>query len=136
MPEYLSSGVYIEELSGAKPIEGVSTSTAGFLGISLRGPLKPQPITSFEQFKSLFGSYLPKAESNLAYALNGFFMNGGQRCFLARIVAQDAVTMTGDLDTVNIRPLVPVSGATASRSKLKLEAFRMMPNRNPGIELK
>ena len=35
MPEYLAPGVYIEEIEiGAKPIEGVSTSTAGFLGIA------------------------------------------------------------------------------------------------------
>ncbi len=39
MPEYLSPGVYIEEFEiGAKPMEGVSTSTAGFLGETERGP--------------------------------------------------------------------------------------------------
>jgi len=46
MPEYLSPGVYIEEFEiGAKPIEGVSTSTAGFLGRALRGPEEPRLIT-------------------------------------------------------------------------------------------
>ncbi len=35
MGEYLSPGVYIEEIEmGAKPIEGVSTSTAGFVGVT------------------------------------------------------------------------------------------------------
>ena len=30
MPEYLAPGVYVEEIdTGAKPIEGVSTSTCG-----------------------------------------------------------------------------------------------------------
>lgn len=39
MPEYLSPGVYVEEFEiGAKPIEGVSTSTAGFLGKRSGGP--------------------------------------------------------------------------------------------------
>jgi len=42
MPEYLSPGVYIEEFEiGARPIEGVSTSTAGFLGETERGTTKP-----------------------------------------------------------------------------------------------
>ena len=60
MPEYLSPGAYIEESEiGSKPIEGVSTSTAGFLGISLSGPLEPQLITGFEQFKCVFGNYYP-----------------------------------------------------------------------------
>ena len=39
MPEYLAPGVYIEETSfRAKTIEGVSTSTAGFVGLTERGP--------------------------------------------------------------------------------------------------
>ena len=41
MPEYLTPGVYIEEFEiGARPIEGVSTSTAGFLGQTERGPAR------------------------------------------------------------------------------------------------
>ena len=40
MPEYLAPGVYSEEIStGAVPIEGVSTSTAGFVGQTERGPI-------------------------------------------------------------------------------------------------
>jgi phage tail sheath protein FI len=47
MPEYLSPGVYIEEFEiGARPIEGVSTSTAGFLGETERGPEKPRSNVS------------------------------------------------------------------------------------------
>jgi len=38
MPEYLAPGVYVEEIEiGAKPIEGVSTTTTGFLGMAERG---------------------------------------------------------------------------------------------------
>jgi len=121
MPEYLSPGVYIEESEiGSKPIEGISTSTAGFLGISIRGPLEPQLVTGFEQFKRVFGSYLPRDESNLAYAVDGFFMNGGQRCFVARIVAQDAAVMTGAVDTVNIEAAGP--GQWGNRIAVKIEA--------------
>ncbi len=46
MPEYLAPGVYIEEVRrGVRPIEGVSTSTAGFLGATQRGPETPRLIT-------------------------------------------------------------------------------------------
>jgi uncharacterized protein len=85
MPEYLTPGVYIEEIEiGAKPIEGVSTSTAAFLGRTERGPLEPRLITSFDQFQKLYGGYLP--DSFLAYEVEGFFRNGGSRCFISRIV--------------------------------------------------
>lgn len=52
MPEYLAPGVYVEEIEiGAKPIEGVSTSTVGMIGVAKRGPLnKPALITGFAEF--------------------------------------------------------------------------------------
>jgi len=79
MPEYLSPGVYVEEIElGARPIEGVSTSTAGFLGVTLRGPQEPRLVTGFEEFKRLYGGYLPVDVSTLPFAVEGFFNNGGQ----------------------------------------------------------
>ena len=52
MPEYLSPGVYVEEISGGvKPIEGVSTSTAGMAGVTERGPEPPRLITSWIDFQ-------------------------------------------------------------------------------------
>ena len=89
MPEYLSPGVYIEEIDiGPKPIEGVSTSTAGFLGLTERGPIDPTLITSFEEFQRRFGGFIK--ESNLAYAIDGFFRNGGKRCYVFRIYKRPA----------------------------------------------
>ena len=89
MPEYLTPGVYVEEFEiGAKPIEGVSTSTAGFLGITERGPTSPRLVTNWLQFQRMYGSYI--AGSYLPYAVDGFFMNGGQRCFIGRVAANDA----------------------------------------------
>ena len=38
MAEYLHPGVYVEEhSSGVRPIEGVGTSTAGFVGVTAKG---------------------------------------------------------------------------------------------------
>lgn len=101
MPEYLSPGVYVEEVErGAKSIEGVSTSTAGFLGQTERGSDKPQFVTSFAEFKRKYGGFAKyrrnkKLEgTSLAYAVDGFFNNGGGRCYIGRVT--DA-TETADL---------------------------------------
>lgn len=89
MPEYLSPGVYIEEAeTGIRPIEGVSTSTAGFLGLTERGPTTPRFVTGFEQFQRIYGGFID--EAFLPYAVDGFFRNGGQRCYIGRVVKKDA----------------------------------------------
>ena len=96
MPEYLTPGVYIEEVEiGAKPIEGVSTSTAGFLGPTERGPTSPKLVTNFGDFQNKFGAFVEG--SNLAYAIQGFFSNGGQRCFVGRILGKGARSSINDL---------------------------------------
>jgi uncharacterized protein len=103
MPEYLSPGVYVEEIElGPRPIEGVSTSTAGFLGETLRGPLEPRLITGFEEFKRLYGGFVRTdadsgsgvSNADLPFAVQGFFENGGQRCYIARITPADAAITT------------------------------------------
>jgi len=92
MSEYLSPGVYVEEFEmGAKPIEGVSTSTAGFLGETERGPTKPKLITSWLQFQRVYGSYFG-SNNYLPYAVEGFFNNGGQRCYIAKVVGSGAAS--------------------------------------------
>jgi len=93
MPEYLSPGVYIEELAGPKPIEGVGTSTGAFVGIAERGPINdPQLITNMTQFGDTFGSFLPTAF--LAYAVQHFFTEGGTRCYIVRAFRRNAPTVT------------------------------------------
>jgi phage tail sheath protein FI len=85
MPTYLSPGVYIQEINtGNQPIEGVSTSTVGFLGVAERGPATPTLITSFTEYARTFGGYI--AGRYLAHAVEGFFTNGGQLCYVARVV--------------------------------------------------
>ena len=57
MPEYLSPGVYIQEVdSGPRPIEGVGTATAAFVGFAAAGPAnRPQLITNWSQYVNTFG---------------------------------------------------------------------------------
>src|SRR5687768_10267510 len=85
MPEYLSPGVYVQEVdSGPKPIEGVGTATAAFVGFAAGGPVnRPTLVTNWTQYVETFGSiedggrrnaYLPGAY--LAHAVYGYFQNG------------------------------------------------------------
>lgn len=102
MPEYLSPGVYVEEFEiGAKPIEGVSTSTAGFLGVAEKGAAEglPELVTSFSDFQRKFGTYLPGSYGQyryLAYAVDNFFVNGGSRCYVMRVAPSDAVAASNN----------------------------------------
>ncbi len=97
MAEYLSPGVYVEEFdSGATPMQGVSTSTAGFIGLAERGPVigEPQLVTSFADYRRMFGGYLSEAGFGsarfLPYAVEQFFANGGSRAYIMRAVPGDA----------------------------------------------
>src|SRR4051794_14381690 len=104
MPEYLSPGVYVEELeTGPPPIEGVSTSTAGFVGVTQRGPVDGLPVlvTRFRDFQTQFGGFLPESFGDsrfLAHAVLGFFDNGGQRVFIKRVPGDGATSSSIDID--------------------------------------
>jgi phage tail sheath protein FI len=103
MPEYLAPGVYIEEIAtGPVPIEGVSTSTAGFVGPTERGPENPRLITSWLEYRRWYGGYIPE-ESFLAYAVQGFFDNGGRRCYVSRVVSNAAVAAQSVIDNLIIQ---------------------------------
>ena len=100
IPEYRAPGVYIEEQSqGLRPIEGVSTSTAGFVGPTERGPTEPLLVTSWLDYQRWFGRHIDPAITYLPYCVQGFFDNGGQRAFIARIVRADAAFAVQDLGT-------------------------------------
>ena len=90
MPNYLSPGVYVEEVStGPRPIEAVGTSTAAFLGVAPKAGAhlhEPLAVNNWAQFVREFSS--DEAESTpLALAVYGFFDNGGSRCFVENVGA-------------------------------------------------
>jgi phage tail sheath protein FI len=100
MPEYLSPGVYVEEVpSGPRPIEGVGTSTTGIVGPTERGLTTARLVTNWGEFKRWFGDVLPVATSFTPFAVRGFFENGGVRLFVARVTRNDAVTAQLDVAT-------------------------------------
>lgn len=96
MPEYTAPGVYVEEKAVASPaIGGVSTSTAAFLGETVRGPVRPTLVMSAVEYQQEFGGDL-RAERYLPDAVRGFFANGGRRLYVARVVSRSAATAQAD----------------------------------------
>lgn len=98
MPEYLAPGVYVEEVSfRSKSIEGVSTTTTGFVGPAAFGPvdLDPEIITSLEEFERMFGTGEQlrfndgageyAMHNYLWHAARAFFAEGGRRLYVARV---------------------------------------------------
>ena len=98
-------GVYVQELSsGVHTIVGVSTSIAAFIGRASQGPVnKPVQCTSYSDFVRVFTE--DSSFSDLARQVRMFFMNGGQECYVLRIV--------NNASAVNANATLANSGGTA-----------------------
>ena len=99
MPEYLSPGVYIEEVDrGPKPIQGVGTAMACFVGFTEKAQIervingetvvedllnKPQLVTNWSQYVERFGGLVEGAY--LPHSVYGYFLNGGSRCYVLSV---------------------------------------------------
>jgi Bacteriophage tail sheath protein len=98
MPPTLTyPGVYIEEVpSGVHPITAVATSITAFVGRALRGPVDQAiTITSYADFLRVYGG--PWLESNLGYAVQDFYRNGGSTAVIVRVhktKANDTASLT------------------------------------------
>jgi len=118
MPEYLSPGVYVEEVSfRSKSIEGVPTSTTGYAGMTAYGPVQftggpsptaPRLITSFTEFERVYGGLdrvvvvdgptPTEREAYVAHAARAFFLNGGSRLYISRVYKPGATDGVAHLD--------------------------------------
>jgi len=87
MPTYLSPGVYVQEVeAGTRPIEGVGTAVAAFVGLAQKGPAnQPTLVSNWTQFTETFGDFVPG--SYLALSVYGYFLNGGGNCYVVRVGA-------------------------------------------------
>jgi phage tail sheath protein FI len=121
MPEYLSPGVYVEEVpSGPRPIQGVGTSTAGFVGLCERGPTRPRLVTNWGEFNRWFGDTIDPAVSMMPHGVRGFFENGGRRAFIARVASLNAATPA--IAASLLLPTQDSTGATIANNVLQLRA--------------
>ena len=137
MPEYFSPGVYVEEYdNGPRSIEGVGTSTAGFIGLAEKGPVVGAPLlcTNFKDFTRQFGGFLNEFSFGeyrfLANSVEQFFVNGGTRCFVTRVAPADAKEASKSAGTITVNAANPgkwgnriqVTIATVTKKKLQLIA--------------
>ncbi len=117
MPAYLSPGVYVEEVSsGSRPIEGVGTALAAFVGFTERGEVNvPTLVTNWTQYTKAFGGFIDGGY--LPHAVYGYFLNGGGAAYVVRIggsgqgqaaqgdeVGQLGTVASGELRTGGERP--------------------------------
>ncbi|MFI6412719.1 phage tail sheath family protein [Streptomyces sp. NPDC050585] len=151
MAEYLSPGVYVEEIdAGPRPIAGVSTSTAGMVGVTARGPYtgKPKLVTNFLEFQNLFGGFLPEPEASVRdawagdhaeggrwwlfpLAVKGFFDNGGRRLYVKRVASGGARAASGVLG----QGLVSHVAADAARGETRLRLGHLIGFTGVGQQL-
>ncbi|HYF26978.1 MAG TPA: phage tail sheath subtilisin-like domain-containing protein [Baekduia sp.] len=97
MPSYLTPGVYVEEIPAqSKPIEGVATAVAAFVGLAPGGPVNtPVQVSNWAQFTRVFGDVDnpdngPFMEGAfLAHSVYGYFHNGGGLCWVVRVGSED-----------------------------------------------
>lgn len=117
MPTSISyPGVYVEEIpSGVRPIEGVSTSVAAFVGAARKGSFnKAVRITSVSEFTCAFGALHPELE--LGYGVRQFFLNGGKCAHVVRVPRdatlakfKQALRVLHQVDPVNLLALPGVT---------------------------
>ncbi len=135
MAEYLSPGVYVEEYDNSpRSIEGVGTSTAGFVGLAEKGPLEGAPllVTSMRSFKQQFGGFLSEFAYGeyrfLANSVEQFFDNGGTRCYVMRVAPKDAKPATATKGILKVTASSPgtwgnkvqIMLSTSKRHKMQL----------------
>ncbi|MGC5020953.1 phage tail sheath family protein [Micromonospora sp. DT47] len=113
MPSYLSPGVYVEEVAaGSRPIEGVGTAVAAFVGFAPQGPFhRPTLVTNWGQYTQIFGEFAENCY--LAHAVYGFFLNGGGTCYVVRVGGErteDADGGNGDNRAVAAAPQATLGG--------------------------
>lgn len=135
MAEYLSPGVYVEEYdSSPRSIEGVGTSTAAFVGMTVKGPTigAPSLVTSFADFQRQFGGYLSEYSHGeyryLPACVEQFFVNGGTRCYISRVIPENAKLATAKAGVLSLRAAnegkwgnrILVSFTTVNKRKMQL----------------
>jgi Bacteriophage tail sheath protein len=104
MSDGSSPRVPVEERQpGPRPIEGAGTSTAGFAGITERGPEYPCLTASWLDYQRWFGGGLSEAVSYLPHAARGFFENGGRQLYVARVVGANAQFTRGHIGPLLVR---------------------------------
>ncbi len=97
MPNYLTPGVYVEEVpSGTRSIQGVGTTTAAFVGRAPAADRRLHEAVAINGWAQFVKEFCPPGTPStpLARAVYGYFENGGRRCFIVNI--GDSESLVGD----------------------------------------
>jgi len=107
-------GVYIQELkSTVHTITAVATSITAFVGYTAKGiDNRAQEIFSFSDFENLFGGLASNSE--LSYAVQQFFQNGGAQAYVVRTPATSLGAVGSNLVFSGIQFTALSSGAWAN----------------------
>ena len=94
MAEYLTPGVFVEDITQVVKMPVGTAPVAAFIGVAATGPVGvPTLITSWNSYLTTFATGQDSAflaNSKLAYAVYGFFQNGGIRCYVQRVTDKTA----------------------------------------------
>ncbi len=143
MPEYLSPGVYVEEVDrGPKPIEGVGTAMPVFVGFSEKAQYtqlidgeaitsdvtgQAQLVTNWTQYVQTFGNFIDGAY--LPHAVYGYFLNGGSRCYVLSIktIPKAQAALLGSDGKPQLLARSKQAGFEGLRLRVKVEAPPALP---------
>ncbi|HVF50277.1 MAG TPA: phage tail sheath C-terminal domain-containing protein [Pyrinomonadaceae bacterium] len=113
MKNFQTPGVYLREIDVA-PAPLLRMSVTGFVGQAERGPLDyPQQLTSWGQFRDIYGDFV--GYSYLSFAVFGFFLNGGERCYVVRVAHETATRAARSLQHKGEQPAFRVEAVNAGR---------------------
>lgn len=114
MPSYLHPGVYVEEIaSGSRPIEGVATSIAAFVGAANRGPVGvPTLIGKFDDYVKEFGQIVDE-DDDMGLAVQAYYLNGGGGAYICRLASGATSSSTVSLNA-NVSPNTTVQAGVMS----------------------
>lgn len=95
MPTYTTPGVYVSEspLRSETRRGNRTQSVAVFFGTAERGPEDATLVSSWSDYKTLYGEL--SNSHDLGFAVYQYFANGGRDAYVVRVIAADAVTSTG-----------------------------------------
>ena len=111
-----------------RSIEGVGTSTAGFIGLAEKGPVIGAPVfvPNFKSFTQQFGGFLSEFAYGeyryLANSVEQFFANGGTRCFVMRVAPKDAVASSAEKGLLTVTAKNP--GAWGDKVQVTLNTVK------------
>jgi len=148
MPEYLSPGVYVEEVDrGPKPIEGVGTAMATFIGFTEKAELmrevggemlvenllnKPQLVTNWSQYVERYGNFV--SGTYLPQSVYGYFMNGGSRCYVVsvRTFPKAQTVLMNRQGKPALTAIARLSGPVSGRLRVRIEDVENLPAAKKG----